>query len=503
MIQRHPGSLNLPLCLLLAAPAFVFALGWLAPGLGAACCVLLAAALGLASRQAAPGRPVDRPFLGLCLGLGLGVTVLSGTGHFFFQTFDWTIRDAVLVDLVGRDWPVGYLHKEEPHLLRAPLGMYLLPAAAGKLAGLRVAEFTLLAQNALLTALCLYGLGRHGASRREQGAIVAGALLFAGLDVVAMLGGVLTGETRLLHPDGALRLEYSGQMTLLLWTPHHALPGFAVAAAWLGWRRGEDDCSAPALISALGLLWSPLATMGSLLLVAYAMVWARAERTLRARQLAAPALAAIALLPVAFYLSRDTGELAIGLRSDPPFLFLYPGLILVDVAPAMLFLWQTRDRTDRRALWDYWLCLLPMLLFHFFTIGHDFARRAIIPIATLVAVGFAQRLQRQWDKGLGRDTRWILPVALLCLMNPLIEIGRNLVERAEPLQTCNLLEAWQNGPLQAETLALYLAQESAFSAYPWLFRARTQQLATLTPRSCWRKGRLIYFDMPWREPVAP
>ena len=107
---------------------------------------------------AVPGRGdehVDRPVAAACLGLALVLCLLGGQTHAFFANDDWLIRDAVLADLVARPWPVEYERGGEMLFQRAPLGMYLVPALAGKIAGLGVAHLALLVQNTLVIGTLL------------------------------------------------------------------------------------------------------------------------------------------------------------------------------------------------------------------------------------------------------------------------------------------------------------------------------------------------------------
>lgn len=47
---------------------------------------------------------VSRPVLAVLIAISLAWTALAGIGHFFFANLDWTIRDAVLRDLVEPPW---------------------------------------------------------------------------------------------------------------------------------------------------------------------------------------------------------------------------------------------------------------------------------------------------------------------------------------------------------------------------------------------------------------
>src|SRR4029079_442931 len=54
--------------------------------------------------------------------------MLGGEGRFFYANTDWQIRDAVLRDLATNPWPFAYKLNGTAYFLRAPVGMYLLPA---------------------------------------------------------------------------------------------------------------------------------------------------------------------------------------------------------------------------------------------------------------------------------------------------------------------------------------------------------------------------------------
>ena len=144
---------------MLAAPLLVFALG-LAP----LACISIIGGLFLTTflvgfRLPAGdflSAPVDLRTLAVCLGAGGVLCVIAGEGHFLYAQFDWHVRDAVLADLVRAGFPAFYVVEGVDYFLRAPLGMYLLPALVGRVAGLPAAHFALLAQNASIVGALLY-----------------------------------------------------------------------------------------------------------------------------------------------------------------------------------------------------------------------------------------------------------------------------------------------------------------------------------------------------------
>lgn len=73
-------------------------------------------------------------FIGFCV----------GWGRWTDQVWDWEKHNAVLADLVNKDWPVYYNNKGEISYLSYYIGQYLFPAALGKLTGsFRIAEIAM------------------------------------------------------------------------------------------------------------------------------------------------------------------------------------------------------------------------------------------------------------------------------------------------------------------------------------------------------------------------
>ena len=100
--------------------------------------------------------------LALSLSVGLAFCLLGGEGHFLFSETDWLTRDAVLADLVRSGTTVLYHYDVQNYVLYAPLGMYLLPSAVGRLYGFFAAHINLLGQNTVIFGVIFYlvaGLG--------------------------------------------------------------------------------------------------------------------------------------------------------------------------------------------------------------------------------------------------------------------------------------------------------------------------------------------------------
>lgn len=481
-----------PLAVILALPLLAFDFGYLSLGPALVAAALLVGALALAFRDAKKAPPIDRKLLALCLGLGLLVVLLSGGGHFLYRTDDWTIRDALLVDLVRQPWPFAYDLGSGAQMLRAPLGVYLVPALVGKGLGLLAADLTMGAQNALALGLVLYLVAQEASTRLVQGILITVFVLFSGIDILpAVARFFLDGRhSQLPHPDGwGGIIQYSSHITLMFWTPNHALAGFAFAAAYLAWRRGQADIGTLGLVFAVALFWSPLAMMGALVLLVFAGLCSLRDGAIRPGALLVLALSGLAALPVFIFMTRDAGEVTSGFLGGPLFLALYAGLMIFEVLPFVAFMaGDLRESKDQRQQWEFLALLLPLLLFPFYTIGVDFSRRAIIPIVAVFAVRFASNLACAFETGL-RGRRWIVPVLILCLATPGAEIMRNLLIPATPLSTCNLIDAWQSGPDRRNSMAHYFVDRQAFETPTGLFRAPVGGTVRAEDRRCWGDGQ--------------
>ncbi|MDB5649460.1 MAG: hypothetical protein JWL62_980 [Hyphomicrobiales bacterium] len=482
----------LPLAIILALPLLAFDAGFLNTGPGLASAGLLIAALIVAMRGVSAAPPIDWRLMAPCLALGLLLILISGAGHFFYQTDDWTIRDGLLADLARQPWPYAYEVDGKLQMLRAPLGLYLAPAAVGKLFGLMAADLAMLAQNGTITGLVLYIFAREAGARRGQMIILAVFVLFAGLDIVPTLGQLIRGDTFNPHPDSWSGLEYSAHMTLLFWVPNHALAGWSFAAAYVAWRRGALRLGHLGLFFALALFWSPLAAMGALLLLLFAAVCALRHGPFPWREIPLAALAGLAALPVFLFMTRGAGEVPSGFMSGSLFYALYGGLLLVDVVPPLVFVWQDiRYAKNARARWEFAIVAGAMVLFPFYSlgIGNDFARRAIIPLMAVLAIAFAQALLRTLETGFGTQRRWVIPVMVLAALNPAVELMKNVIYPATPFSTCNLLDAWQSGPDRDLPMSAYFSGPAGFAVPAGLFRPPAGEPVQAQGRHCWGDGK--------------
>ncbi|MFH6782290.1 MULTISPECIES: hypothetical protein [Methylobacterium] len=431
---------------LAAAPNLIFLATHLASApLAAAAVALLSGALALVLRDLARTRaPLDRPLLGVALAAGFALCLLGGQTHLFFANDDWLIRDAVLHDLVAGPWPVGYLYAGEPTMLRAPLGLYLLPAAIGKVVGLQGAHVALLAQDGLLFGCLLYGFARTVPSHRRGLVLIAVFVAFSGWDVV---GSLLAGD-RLIPgrhlEQWAGELQFSSHATQLFWVPNHAASGWIFVCAYCLWRAGTLRATSLAVVFGLCVLWSPLSMIGALPFLAVACLADAAHRRLTPGTLAVLALAGLGLAPVALYLGTDAGRVPHGLQAmGGDFLLRYGLLLLLELVPPLLVLGLVPGRRDPWSRFETGLVVVLLVLAPLYRLGGaDFVMRASIPALALLAVQVGAAVPALDAR------RRLAALAILGIgaATPLSEVIRAVTEPPFSISACNLLAAARTPP---------------------------------------------------------
>lgn len=134
-------------------PVTIFLLLWTKPFIAAICMI----AIGIAGysffgkMKAAefkmPQKKTILVFVFVALFLAW-ICYYAGYGRFTNQASDWNKHNAVLFDLIHKEWPVYYHNGNEYSMLTYYIGQYIVPALVGKVAhSERAAEITILVWN--------------------------------------------------------------------------------------------------------------------------------------------------------------------------------------------------------------------------------------------------------------------------------------------------------------------------------------------------------------------
>lgn len=428
------GSLLITALIIMQALLLLFLGNFLLAALITTAGFLLAYAAGSVRFARWTGQ-VSWKLFGTCMVIALAIYALGGEGRFFYANTDWQVRNAVLRDLTLYPWPFIYSDGGEEQILRAPLGMYLLPALVGKVIGFHGAELALWLQNSMLLATLLaIGSTLYQTCRRRWLTL----LVFFGFSGMDVLGQLIAGQPLWLHLEQWAGIQYTGHLTQAFWVPQHALAGWMFALFYLLWREARVAAWVPLATVPLVAILSPLALMGMIPFAAHIGIETAAKRRLLWLDFALPAIATAITIPTLLYLTAASD--AVGSRAAVPDLSVYTTFIALELGAFLFALWQVRERL-RYGKVTMALTVGVLLLAPFGKVGDavDFVMRASIPalaILSLAVAEIATRTPTSDDKAGGRARTWALMALAIGLFTPAGEIARAILLPRAPAQLC-------------------------------------------------------------------
>jgi hypothetical protein len=381
---------------------------------------------------------------------------------------DWTVRDAILHDLVIQTWPFVYHVDGRTWVLRAPLGMYLIPALLGKAGGLYAASLALWLQNTLAIFVVLRIICASSSPARSVTVLVV-FFIFSGWD---MIGGLAVASANAFSFGGSFRLpddveawnslfQYSATTTLAFWVPHHALGGWFFTALLLLWDRRQISISGLIMGTVLTTFWSPFATMGAIPLLFKAIAEAICQRRVRREDLVVVLMVSLVVAPLALYLLSDSQVVE---KSFQPFtrLFIisYIALIALEVAPFLALNGRLRDAPSDFSRSTYLVAVISLFLIPFYRINasNDFAMRASIPALAILAVATGHSAYAALQRGGHARIAMVAVVLGLGALTGANEVHRIVTARNEGISTCDFVKAWDQSPFsRLMSISNYLA----------------------------------------------
>lgn len=456
------------------------------PVLVAALAVTAPPLLGFITYRMAPGqRRIGLPTILICILVATVLLMLGGEGRLFYAPTDWQVRDALLADMGRHRWPFDYWLDGRSQIVRAPVGMYLLPALLGGASQVG-RDWILLFQNSLLLGL-LFALGSTlFEGRRARWIALTIFVAFSGLDVLGnLIQQWATGKARWDHiEDWAAGYQYSAHITQLFWVPQHALAGWTVALVYLLWRKNLVSIGIFGATLPLAAIWSPLILFGALPFALFAGLQAFGRRSWDWRDLLLCLIASGIAVPALVYLSTDSAAVGGGLRA--PNLILYVLIILFEVTPFLLpVLLDRHNSVDRISLAISTVCLFLMPSW---SIGmfNDFQTRASIMPLAILAVAYAD-----WATRLAgwREKVSFVIIIVLGSVTGVIGIANGLRFAPSPVPHCSVAGVWER---QSTLHPPHSAYFTARDAFPFSI-VPVDQVSSVSPNQCW--------DRPWRMPA--
>jgi hypothetical protein len=436
----------------------------------------------------APGEglsaPLDFRLYAGCLAISIALCLLGGEDHLFYATWDWYTRDAVLADLVDNKFPVLYRYQGVDFVLRAPLGMYMAPAAIGWAYGLKTAHLALLLQNAFLFGSIFYLVASLTSGFKLR--FLALVLMSGPMDAVPQLvqcllkGEVVQPHFMFWNPLAS----FWAQLPQLFWAPNHAFSGWMIGTLCLLRTRREIDIAILAVSSIILLFWSPLPLIGAAPLL-LAAGWKSLTPALLRPRTAVAALGGAFMLPILAYFSLDAATLNRGWLFEKQSFFLWYPLALVFGLPQLWLLLLARKEIPDRLKPTFFavgviLVLFPLYRFGATSLDNEMAMRGILTPMFLLGVIFAEVAPRLID-GRRAYAFATLAIVMASAMTATMEIRRALSDPPYEINDCNLLTA--TGKILSYPLpSNYLAHVEKAPA--WLVSTQGRRLE-IEQRQCW------------------
>ncbi len=257
----------------LALPACVFMLGFVRWYIGIPVTLLIAAAYFFTVRDTR--RDTDRVIsLPVSYIVILGAVVvlwcyLSGLGNLYYQSSDWSARNAIFRDLITHKWPVVYEAKDAA--LVYYIGYWLPAAVIGKAIFLTTGNLDIAwySGNACLwmwSAICIFitilmVMILVGASNKKRFWIALTVFIFfSGLDIIGtLINNWVWGIGIPNHIEWWTKFQFSSMATCLGWVFNQAVPSWIATACFLGEKNTRNYaflavfCAVSAPLPAIGL----------------------------------------------------------------------------------------------------------------------------------------------------------------------------------------------------------------------------------------------------------
>jgi hypothetical protein len=386
-----------------ALPNLIFLLGWVRPEIGIPVALLVTAGVVWFAVQKNDFSP--RPALTLNSFL-LALTVaslwalLAGVGGVLPQSSDYIKHNLLSHDLVTSSWPVNYSSTGHDTYLCYALGYYLVPALAGKFCGMDAVTWVTFFWT--FTGLFLFFWWAVTLTDSPR-TTVAAILLFASTGIFWALfkrhgiPGLVTTtglEPKLL--DGGLLYSESDSFTRFLYGPQHALTGWLGAALLFDRLWTQKNPRGAIFIWTLCVLWSPLTSLGLLLVPLAALGRADWKKYFEPLNfLALPLLAVLGVYFQGHLPLPDKGF--IGKILPGAECILYYTLFVLLLFTPLLFLWLVEQKEKILGEWrplffcsSATLLLLPLWRFG---LAGDLREQAGGPALLFLALAAAKILQ--------------------------------------------------------------------------------------------------------------
>ena len=327
---------------------------------------------------------------------------LSGVGGLVNQTIDYEKHNAVLHDLIEKDYPVEYISKKSFDKFLVYYIAYYLPAAVvGKLFGFIVANVFLFIWTFIGLTIGMFWIFRI--TKRISIIPIICLIVFGGLDIIGMLIMGVEGIFKISNKEWwiieVFMLQLTSLTTLLHWVPQMFIPALIITPIVYFYK----DKNMPEIIFLFivaSFLWSPFICIGLLPFFLHNCIRKIKEEGL-SNIISTPTYLICLLLTiilVAYILSNQNNGAEIGLLwkvQDIKLNEFIPYFLLFQIieygALAIFIYFAIKDKKE-----IIYLCSTVLVLMIFTAIAggkyNDFGMRATIPALITLYIMFVQTI---------------------------------------------------------------------------------------------------------------
>ncbi|MBU0758713.1 MAG: hypothetical protein KKF44_11705 [Nanoarchaeota archaeon] len=352
--------------------------------------------------------------------------ILSGAGNFMYQNFDYIKHNAMLSDMINRDFPVYYEDNGKAVPLVYYIAYYLPASVVGKLIGFRIAEIFIFFWTLLGLWFIVAWISVITGKRAIWAVLIF--LFFSGLDII---GNIFQNHTFVItdHLEwwvGRFIWQFSSNATLLFWVPQHALGGWLISAMIIFESMICKNSRNFVFLWALSPLWSVFISIGLLPFVLLALFNNKIKKT-RTFQNIVGAGTLLSVVGLFFLSSNGSSQLSfiwesLGLGKT---LLLLPLFFMLE-AGAYIFFMRKICRTNK--VYRSWLTVSAIFLFCIlflkFGAANDLVMRASIPALFFICISVIMFMDSKKNRSLEKAA--LIALLVIGAFTPIMEMQRSL-----------------------------------------------------------------------------
>lgn len=407
-------------------------------------------------------------------------SLLSGSGGFFYQNWDYNARNAVLNDLINFKWPVTYNYNSvDSKILGFDTGIlsyyftYWLPAAGiGKLLGIEAANIFLLLWHIFGLLLFFYFLARY--LKKIKISYFFLFFAFSGMDI---LGRIIINlyEHKVFSITDFIGIEhidtfggyfcFSSFVTQVFWVFNQAIPAFIITMVLLNEKNYQNI----GILMLFLVQFAPFPSLGLLYLIIIFVLWGfECQEKFSLHRI--PHLITIqniccfiSVIPIALLFFQNAGNHNSGLiffrdvnqnASFSSIMFNYLVLMILEVYCYIIII-SNKNNKKILLLVGLFLSIIP---FYYMGTGLDFCNRVCIP-GQIILLCYVIKYFNTRHKNTNYKTVCLIIILLISSITGMNEVRRSLLytKKNNINGISNITDNWKTyGTVKSKEVAYFI-----------------------------------------------